>query len=240
MSPRTTFRFGCDARTVATARRGRSCRRSTPGCASTRRAASVEPMKPAPPVMKTFAPRRLQRWSLVAVAEREDLEVGRRGQATASVVDRGRPAEVSGPQCSVLGVVGLTIAASHAPPRWYGANPAAGAPRRCTADRGRPRSRRAVQRLDGAKTPENAVSLTPPRYASPSTATVSPSRSPSRSASRPTAYAGMAALARGARRPALGVGSPRGTAAGRPGCSGRRRRCPAGGCGCTAGCCRPR
>ncbi len=45
---------------------------------------------------------------------------------------------------------------------------------------------------------------------------------------------------RGRRGPRWRRGRSTGTSAGRPGCSGRRRRCPGGGCGCTAGCCRPR
>ena len=57
------------------------------------------------------------------------------------------------------------------------------------------------------KTPENAVSLTPPRYDAPSTSTPTPVRSPTAAASRSTAYAGIAALASRADRTTVAAGS---------------------------------
>ncbi|CPU67165.1 Uncharacterised protein [Mycobacteroides abscessus] len=58
-----------------------------------------------------------------------------------------------------------------------------------------------------AKTPEKAVSFTPPRYAAPRTTARRPSSDPSRSTARPTTRSGMVALTARASRTMEASGS---------------------------------
>ena len=113
--------------------------------------------------------------------------------------------------------------------RRYSGSPASG-----RAPRARSSSR-------SAAAPENAISLTPPRYATPRMSTVWPSSEPPRALGEQLDGVGghrVVDLASDARQPR--VGSPSRGSAGRRGCSARRPRARAGGCGCKAGCSRPR